>query len=322
MKPSLFLTLATVALAVPSEKRVTGRTSPPSGCKVVRQGSTTGEYKTISSAISSLSGTAAACIFIYQGSYAENFTISYGGALTIYGYTTDVGGYKQNTVTVTHTVSSPETGNLDASSTIQVKSANFKMYNVNVKNGYGKGAQAVALTANGNQQGYYGCGFYGYQDTLYAKAGYQYYSNCYIEGAVDYIFGDAAAWFGECTIASNGAGAITASSRESSSDTGWYVIDHSTITAASGASVAGQVYLGRPWRVLARVIYQYSTLTNVVNAKGWAPMADGATPIFEEYSNTGDGASTASRVYLTQATAAVTKSQLWPNGYGWIDSSY
>jgi pectinesterase len=76
-----------------------------------------------------------------------------------------VGSYKSNTVTITHTISSPEAGTLDASSTINAKSDNFKMYNVNVVNGYGKGAQAVALTANGNQQGYYGCQFDGYQDT-------------------------------------------------------------------------------------------------------------------------------------------------------------
>lgn len=37
--------------------------------------------------------------------------------------------------------------------------------NQDVENTYGSGTQAVAFTANGNQQGYYGCGFYGYQDT-------------------------------------------------------------------------------------------------------------------------------------------------------------
>lgn len=31
--------------------------------------------------------------------------------------------------------------------------------------------------------------------TFKAKDGKQYYSNCYMEGAVDYIFGNAAAWF-------------------------------------------------------------------------------------------------------------------------------
>jgi pectinesterase len=65
----------------------------------------------------------------------------------------------------------------------------------------------------------YACGIYGYQDTLYAKSGYQYYSRCYVEGmsysawqtfafqmdnhqsfigADDFIFGNAAAWFGDC----------------------------------------------------------------------------------------------------------------------------
>lgn len=44
-------------------------------------------------------------------------------------------------MTVTHTISSADAGSLDASSTINVKSANFNMYNINVKNGYGKGAQ-------------------------------------------------------------------------------------------------------------------------------------------------------------------------------------
>jgi pectinesterase len=133
-------------------------------------------------------------------------------------------------VTFQRNINSATAGSLDASATLNVVSANFKAYNINVKNTYGSGAQAVALTANADRQGYYGCGFYGYQDTLYAKAGKQYYSNCYIEGAVDYIFGDAAAWFGECTIASNGGGAITASSRTTSDETTWYVIDHSTVS--------------------------------------------------------------------------------------------
>lgn len=126
-------------------------------------------------------------------------------------------------------MTSTEAGSLDASSVANIVSANFKAYNINFKNTYGSGSQAVAVTANGDQQGFYGCGFYGYQDTLYAKSGNQYYSNCYMEGAVDYIFGDASAWFGECTIASNGGGAITATSRETADDTTYYVIDHSTV---------------------------------------------------------------------------------------------
>ncbi|KAF9891455.1 hypothetical protein FE257_003921 [Aspergillus nanangensis] len=300
------------------------RTSPPADCLVVRQsGTQTSEFNTVSSAVAALdSGTAEQCIFIYGGNYTEQVSIkSISSPLTIYGYTTDVSDYKNNAVTISHNLGSYDAGSLDASSTVWVSNDNVSFYNVNIENTY-RGGQAVAYTGIGLHQGFYGCGFKSYQDTLYAKSGMHYYSNCYIEGAVDYIFGDAAAWFGECTIASSGGGYITASSRTEDTDEAWYVIDHSLITAASGASVDGKVFLGRPWRPLARVIYQYSTLTGVVHPEGWAPMADGATPIFMEYENTGAGSDTSARLYETAASAAVSKSQLWGGDAGWYDRTY
>lgn len=102
--------------------------------------------------------------------------------LTLSAKISSTGSYKSNTATITSGISSPAAGSLDKSSTVNVVSSNFAAYNVNFVNSYGKGAQAVAVTANGNKQGFYGCSFKGYQDTLYAKDGDQYYSNCYIEG--------------------------------------------------------------------------------------------------------------------------------------------
>lgn len=97
---------------------------------------------------------------------------------------------------------------------------------------------------------------------------------------MDYIFGDAAAWFDSCTIASNGGGSITANSRETTDDTTWYVFNKCTIQQSENATadLSGEVYLGRPWRVLARVMFQYSTLSDIINADGWTTMADDATP--------------------------------------------
>ncbi|KAF2174495.1 carbohydrate esterase family 8 protein [Zopfia rhizophila CBS 207.26] len=302
------------------DARATGRTSPPSGCLVVRgSGTKTGEYNTVSSAVAAVG--ASGCIFIYSGTYNEQVTIKTNG-VKLYGYTSDVSSYKGNTVIITNKLGSSGAGSLDASSTVNVVGADFSAYNINFVNTYGTAGQAVALTANGMRQGYYGCQFKSFQDTLYAKAGYQYYSNCYIEGAVDYIFGDGAAWFGECTIASSRGGYITASSRTYATDTAWYVFDHSTITAASGVSVKGAVFLGRPWRVLARVIYQYSTLTDIVHPEGWTTMAEGATPIFMEFQNTGAGNGTSQRKWLTATNVAVSKAQLWPDNSGWYDKSY
>lgn len=88
---------------------------------------------------------------------------------------------------------------LDDSSAVNFASDGISVYNINFENTFGTASQAsfqlrlpehieltcgkaVAVTTNGDQQGFYGCQFIGWQDTLYAKAGNQYYKSCYIEG--------------------------------------------------------------------------------------------------------------------------------------------
>lgn len=79
------------AVAIPSTELVkrTARTSPPSGCISAGTG---GTYSTLALAVASLSGTGAACIFVYSGTYlsTDSITINYAGALTLYGYTTEL----------------------------------------------------------------------------------------------------------------------------------------------------------------------------------------------------------------------------------------
>ncbi|RWW82467.1 hypothetical protein BHE74_00009081 [Ensete ventricosum] len=53
------------------------------------------------------------------------------------------------------------------------------------------GAQAVALRIAGDQAALYGCGFYGAQDTLLDDRGRHYFRECFIEGSIDFIFGNA-----------------------------------------------------------------------------------------------------------------------------------
>lgn len=139
-----FIALVATATCVPTHnvQKRTSRTSSPSGCLTV---GTSGTYSTISDALAALgSSTTTACVYIAAGTYEEQLTIDYGGPLTLYGETTDTGTYKDNTVTITHTISSSEAGSLDLSSTVNVVSDGFNMYNINVVNGYGKGSQAVA----------------------------------------------------------------------------------------------------------------------------------------------------------------------------------
>jgi pectinesterase len=72
-------------------------------------------------------------------------------------------------------------GSDDASGTLRIHKNDFKMYNVNVKNTFGVGSQAIAISQYGSRVGLYACGFFGYQDTLYANQGTQVYLKGYIE---------------------------------------------------------------------------------------------------------------------------------------------
>lgn len=188
-----FLAYVTATLA-------TSRTSAPPGCITVGSG---GSYGTIQAAVDSLStsSTTAQCLFIESGTYSEQVLVSSRKAqLTIYGYTSDISNYSANQVTITGAWSQADGLSNDETATLRVKAANFKLYNINVANTYGKGSQAVALSAYADS-GYYACSFTGYQDTLLAQIGYQLYAGCMIEGVTDFIFGkNTPAWFENCDI--------------------------------------------------------------------------------------------------------------------------
>lgn len=52
-------------------------------------------------------------------------------------------------------------------------------------------AQALAIRINGDQAAFWGCGFFGAQDTLHDDRGRHYFKECFIQGSIDFIFGDA-----------------------------------------------------------------------------------------------------------------------------------
>ncbi|EON99957.1 putative carbohydrate esterase family 8 protein [Phaeoacremonium minimum UCRPA7] len=292
------------------------------------------DYTKIQSAVSSIStsSTSAHSIFIYAGTYTEQVTIpSLSGKLTIYGYTSNTASYSSNVVNLDWS-SSLASGAADDEHTAALinLSKNVAVYNINIKNTYGKGSQAIALSAYNTEQGYYGVGLYGYQDTLLAETGNQVYAACYIEGAVDFIFGQhARIWITKSVIAvSAGGGCITANGRSSSSDVSYYVINDSTIQAASGDSVSsGTVYLGRPWSEYARVCFQDCSLSSIINSAGWSQWSS-STPnteyvTFQEVGNTGTGASGTRASFATKISAPLTIATIIGSDYtSWVDSTY
>lgn len=119
-------------------------------------------------------------------------------------------------MTITNNLSQASGLSDDETGTLRVQAKNFKAYNINIANTYGKGSQAIALSAYADS-GYYACKITGYQDTVLAQQGNQLYADSYIEGATDFVFGQyATAWFNGCDIGVLPAsqGTITGKSHE------------------------------------------------------------------------------------------------------------
>ncbi|KAK3343079.1 pectin lyase fold/virulence factor [Neurospora tetraspora] len=313
------------------------RTSPPSpSCLTV--GPSGRQYSTIQSAVNALSTTSpgSQCIFIYPGTYHEQVLIPARTAqLSIYGSTTSTLSYTSNTVTIIASKSQADGLSNDETATVRVKSKNARLYNLNIENAHGKGSQAVALSvmSPGDGVGVYGCSLKGFQDTLLAQEGAQLYARTLIQGATDFIFGQRApAWFEKCDIrvVAASVGYITASGRDSSSNPNNYVFNSCTIAAAAGNSVpSGAYYLGRPWREYARVTFQKTSMTNVINPAGWSIWNTGDEKTshvsYGEYANTGAGASGNRAWFGKKLGAAVKIETVLGSGYasqGYYDSSY
>ncbi|KAG8681467.1 hypothetical protein FRC11_001086, partial [Ceratobasidium sp. 423] len=258
--------------------------SPPSGAITVGSG---GKYSTLSAA---LQDTSSNVYFVYAGSYKEQVVINRAN-VKIYGQTSNALTYSSNQATITNNIPASSAGSNDASGTVRVLATGVSIYNLNIANTYGKPvdqSQAIALSVQAGQFGCYGCKLTGYQDTLLANKGTQFYGKSYIEGATDFIFGQTASiWITGSTINTIASGWITASGR-SSEDSNYYVIDNSSITGT------GTQYLGRPWRNYARVIVQGTNIGSHIVAAGWSQWSS-STPntdhiLFGEYNNSGGGA--------------------------------
>lgn len=157
--------------------------------------------------------------------------------------------------------------------------------------------QAVTVHCEADRAVFRNCRLHGFQDTVFTgnARSRQIYYGCYIDGTVDFIFGPATAWFEDCEIRSLSKGYLTAASTPAENPYG-YVFSHCRITADEQAD---GVYLGRPWRNYANVIFMECELPQSIQPAGWHNWSDPKrelTARYAEYHNTGAGAGTAERV--------------------------
>ncbi|WMV53813.1 hypothetical protein MTR67_047198, partial [Solanum verrucosum] len=87
------------------------------------------------------------------------------------------------------------------SATVGVSGDGFMASGLTIQNTAGIGAgQAVAFRSDSDHSVIENCEFLGNQDTLYTQSLRQYYQSCRVQGNVDFIFGNAAAFFQDCEI--------------------------------------------------------------------------------------------------------------------------
>ncbi|KAK4753216.1 hypothetical protein SAY87_022014 [Trapa incisa] len=166
--------------------------------------------------------------------------------------------------------------------------------------------QAVALRVQADHAIFYNCHMDGYQDTLYAHTLRQYYRDCVISGTIDFVFGDAAVVFQNCTFLvrkplDNQQCIVTAQGRKERRQPSAIVLQNCKILPHSsyGVNEETKSYLGRPWKEYSRTIIMESYIDAFIDPEGWLPWAGNFglnTCFYTEFNNTGPGAGTKNRV--------------------------
>ncbi|XP_020586767.1 pectinesterase 31 [Phalaenopsis equestris] len=178
-----------------------------------------------------------------------------------------------------------------------IEGEDFIAENITFENSAPQGSgQAVAVRVTADRCAFYNCRFLGWQDTLYLHYGKHYLRDCYIEGSVDFIFGNATALLEHCHINCKSTGFITAQSRKSSQESTGYVFLRCVITGNGGVSYA---YLGRPWGPFARVIFAYTWMDACIRPTGWNNWdkpENERSACFYEYRCSGPGSFLSNRV--------------------------
>ncbi|QKG52294.1 pectinesterase family protein [Hymenobacter sp. BRD67] len=198
-----------------------------------------------------------------------------------------------------------------ASYSVLVQANDFTAENVTFENTAGyKAGQAVALNVEGDRAIFRHCRLVGNQDVLLLATGgsRQYYRDCYIEGTTDFIFGASTGVFDHCVIKSKKNSFVTAASTPAEQPYGLVFLNCKLV---ADTALAKKVYLGRPWRPNAKVVYINCELGSHIVPAGWDNWKNAEnekTAYFAEYHSTGPGARPGARVpWSHQLTAKEAK---------------
>lgn len=282
----------------------------------------TGDYTTVQAAVDSIpvGNTTRKVIYIKNGVYNEKISVS-----STKPFISFIGQSRDGTI-----VTYNDYGNAVGTSnsyTVNVAANNFTADNLTIRNtAFQRGTvgPSVALYVTSDKVIFNNVRLAGFQDTLYVNSGRQYFTNSIIEGDVDWIFGNATAFFDNSEIKFVGAsgGHTTAASTDQTADFG-YVFMNSKLTRGTSSitdsvtvgpwdplwdidaninATNGVLDLGRPWRAYANVKYINTWMDAHIKSVGWdnwGNASNEATARYGEYNTTGPGANPKARYKWT-----------------------
>jgi polygalacturonase len=307
-------------------------TAPPEDNTLYVAADGTGDYYSIQRAIDTAAKEGAS-ILIAPGTYHEVLTIDKPN-IRLRSANSDAA----KTVVVMDKSAGTSGGTLH-SATVNVKADNFFAENITFENDFNRthpqlpaGSQALALLITGDRGVFHNVRLLGNQDTVYAGSrncspdgqncipARQYFSDCYIAGNVDFIFGDGKAVFDHCEIHStpHAGGYITAQAKRYLEQDSGFVFNRCKLTA--DPAVTKSVYLGRPWRPYATVVFLNTEMGERIDPAGWREWHPGETHSIEtafyaESGSTGPGAHTGERDPHTHLLTPVQAKQYEPSTF-------
>ncbi|KAL1895473.1 hypothetical protein Sste5346_005281 [Sporothrix stenoceras] len=338
-----------------------------------------GHFSTIQSAIASLpDDDSARVILILPGKYTEQLNITRPGPVTLLGQTTHPTDQSANGVqvywsaavvnasysdnaftsvlTVAPTLDASLTGSGPTGFAVPADTpfgnVRFSAYNIDFRNVFADYAagQSLAVSISYANAGFYWCGLYSYQDTVYVgKLGNAYFYENEIAGETDFFYGFGTAWVQQTRVTLRGCGGgITAWKGTNTTFANKYgvYISNSQIHAANDTianQFKGKCSLGRPWNDLHRSVYMDTWMDASILPAGYttwnkaAPYTTGSNydngTTMAEYRSSGPGFNRTARLagnvteefsaqqarpYLTPKDVFMTWTGQQPN-IDWID---
>lgn len=293
------------------------------------------EFRTLQKAIDSAPATGET-IRIAPGTYREKINISKPDIVL-------VGTGKQpQDVVLSWDDAAINSGGTSKSGSVTVDADGFEAENLTIENTWEnehvrtpEGSQAVALLMSSDRAVLDRVRLLGAQDTLYAnsrtchenlprdgsapmadmpacRASRQYFRDCYIEGHVDFIFGDAKAVFDHCELhpRHNPTVMLTAQSKHFPAENSGYYFLHCRIT---GENNGDKVVLGRPWRDYSTVTFYDTYIEKPLLPDGWSDWNDRLkTSTYREYKSHGPGVNDGHRIVSSPQLSRQEEKKLTP----------